>query len=128
MGWLRRKKGDGAGAPAEGQVDVTSALHAMASGAVLVDVRSRPEYERGHIPGARLVDPRDLTASPVDAIWGDDPLAETNKPIIVVSSTGSRAGAAARALRESGFDALVLTGGLVAWARDGQVLIPGPPR
>ncbi|MBE6476651.1 MAG: rhodanese-like domain-containing protein [Propionibacteriaceae bacterium] len=128
MGWLRRRKDDGGGAPAEGNVDVTTALHAMASGAVVIDVRARREYERGHMPGARLVDPRDLAASPVDAIWGDDPLAETSKPIIVVSSTGSRAAAAARVLREGGFDALVLAGGLVAWARDGQVLIPGPPR
>lgn len=128
MGLLRRKKDDEGGAPDVGHVDITSALHAMASGAVVVDVRTRREYERGHMPGARLVDPRDLATSPVDAIWGDDPLAETSRPIVVVSSTGSRAVAAARVLRESGFDAQVLAGGLVAWTRDGQVLIPGPPR
>ncbi|MFC2640908.1 MAG: rhodanese-like domain-containing protein [Propionibacterium acidifaciens] len=126
MAWFGRRK-DGAGA-ARHEIGVTAALHAMASGAVVIDVRTRREYERGHVPGARLVDPRALPASPVDAIWGDDPLAETDRPIIVVSSTGSRAHHAARLLRQGGFEASVLAGGLVTWAQDGQVLVPGPPR
>ncbi|WP_316670431.1 rhodanese-like domain-containing protein [uncultured Propionibacterium sp.] len=126
MAWFRGK--DGGDGAAEDQIDVASALHLMASGAVVVDVRGRREYERGHMPGARLADSRALAASPVDAIWGDDPLAETDRPIIVVSSTGSRAGRAARVLRRGGFDASALAGGLVAWTRDGQVLVPGPSR
>lgn len=128
MAWFRRKKNGGGDAPAENEIDVTSALLSMAGGAVVADVRTRREYERGHMPGARLVDPAALDGDPVEAIWGDDPLAETDRPIIVVSSTGARAAAAVRTLRRGGLEASVLAGGLIAWTQDGQVLVPGPPR
>lgn len=120
---------DGSG---EGQsphgLDVASALGLLTRGAVVIDVRTGKEYVRGHMPGARLVNPKELAADPIGAIWGDDPLAETDRPVIVVSTTGVRASAAAAQLRKAGHDAWSLTGGLSAWLADGQVLIPGPSR
>lgn len=109
-------------------VDVSAALGLLSRVAVVIDVRSHREFVRGHLPGARLVDARALRADPVEAIWGDDPLADTSKPVVVVSTTGARAEGAVALLRSAGHEAFSLTGGLGAWLKDGQVLVPGEPR
>lgn len=127
MLWRRKAAPEGSDESGRG-ISVNDALELMSKGAVTVDVRKSREFERGHLPGSRLVDIKALRADPVDAIWGDDPLADTAKPVIVVSSTGLRASSAAALLRQEGRDAFALAGGLAAWVRDGQVLIPGSQR
>lgn len=117
----------------ETTIAVSEALTMLAGGGVVIDVRTATEYERGHIPGARLVAITDLQTSALDAIWGRDPLAmldpdTAQRAIIVVSTTPAHARAVARLLREQDLNAHSLAGGLTGWARDGQVLIPGPPR
>ena len=62
---------------------VEETLMALSKGAVLIDVRTPVEYEAGHAPGARPVDPKDLHENPLDAIHGDDPLAERDGAVIV---------------------------------------------
>ena len=114
--------------PGPGEISLLDALTAMTKGGVFIDVRSAQDYEKGHIPGAKLVDLTKLRESPVDAIWANDPFAETDKPIVVVSATPKHAGAISHLLREQGYDAHALAGGLMAWVADGQPLIPGPPR
>ena len=127
MLWRRKAAKEGPDESGRG-ISVDDALTLMPKGAVVADVRKRREFERGHLPGSRLVDIKAIRADPVDAIWGDDPLADTSKPVIVVSSTGLRANGAAALLRQEGRDAFALAGGLAAWVQDGQVLIPGPQR
>lgn len=127
MLWRRKHRGSAAGESDRG-ISVNNALSLMARGAVVADVRGRREFERGHLPGSKLVDVAALRDDPVAAIWGDDPLADTDKPVIVVSSTGMRANVAASLMRQAGRDSYSLAGGLTAWARDGQTLIPGPER
>lgn len=117
-----------ASAPEPGEIGLVDAMMAVSKGGVFIDVRAQADYERGHIPGAKLVDLTALQNSPIDAIWANDPLAETDKKIVVVSATTKHASAIAHLLRDKGFDADSLAGGLVAWARDGQPLVPGSPR
>ncbi len=117
----------------ETSVAVPDALGMLAAGGVVIDVRTPAEYERGHVPGARLVSITDLQTSALEAIWGGDPLAmldpaTLDKTIIVVSSTPAHAAAVAHLLRDEGMKAHSLAGGLLGWVRDGQVLLPGPPR
>lgn len=112
---------------------VPEALALLAKGGIVIDVRTPTEYERGHLPGARLVAITDLQATPMEAIWGGDPLAMMDpatleKSIVVVSSTPAHASAIVHLLRDQDFKAYSLAGGLMGWVRDGQVLIPGPPR
>lgn len=121
----------GAADPDETALSVTDALMAVSKGGVFIDVRTRSEYESGHIPGSRLVVITDLQDDPMAAIWGADPLAMIDpatpeKTIVVVSSTPAHASAVAHLLRQAGLKAHSLSGGLVAWAKDGQVLISGP--
>ena len=111
-----------------GGIGVPEALHLLASGATLVDVRTLGEYEAGHAPGARLVDPRELARDAFTAVHGDNPLAEPEGALILICDTGLRSGHLVRTVREQGFRAEFITGGLSAWRSEGQVLIPGPPR
>lgn len=117
--------------PDETALGVAEALMRVAEGGGFVDVRTTAEYQRGHIPGAKLVTITALQDDPVEAIWGDDPLAMIDpqtpeKTLVVVSSTPAHASAVAHLLRESGLTAHSLSGGLLAWVRDGQVLLSGP--
>ncbi|WP_040283755.1 rhodanese-like domain-containing protein [Tessaracoccus massiliensis] len=109
-------------------LSIDETLMALSKGAVLIDVRTKAEYEAGHAPGARPVEIKALTADPLDAIHGDDPLAERDAAIVVMCDTGLRSSFAAATLREQGLLAESLAGGLRAWARDGNPVLPGPYR
>lgn len=117
----------------ESTVSVPDALALLAKGGVFIDVRTQHEYEQGHIPGAKLVSISELKSSPLETIWGSDPLAlldpdTAGKAIVVISSTPAHAAACAHLLREADLNAYWLKDGLMGWLRDGQVIIPGPPR
>ena len=58
----------------------------------------------------------------------DDPLADHDAAIVVMCDNGLRSGIAARQLREQGLLAESLAGGLRAWAKDGNPVLPGPYR
>jgi rhodanese-related sulfurtransferase len=76
----------------------------------LLDVRTPGEYERGHIPGSKLV--------PVDTL--ERRLAELPQdkgtPVVVYCQSGGRSAAACGQLSELGYTALYnLAGGIGAW-------------
>jgi adenylyltransferase/sulfurtransferase len=75
---------------------------------VLLDVREPREYEAARIPGSRLIP------------LGDIPLraAELDKKqkYVVHCRSGGRSGRAVAILREKGFDATNVAGGILAWA------------
>lgn len=112
----------------EGGISVDDALLLVSKGGCLVDVRTPPEYEAGHCPGARLVDPRAIADDPWTAVHGDDPLAEPDGVMVFVCDTGLRSSLAATQAREKGYAAEFLAGGVMAWRDAGQFLLPGPPR
>lgn len=109
-------------------LSVDDAILALSKGAVLIDVRTPVEYEAGHAPGARPVDPKALHDDPLEAIHGDDPLAERDAAIVVMCDNGLRSSIAAAELRSKGILAESVAGGLRAWAKDGNPVLPGPYR
>lgn len=109
-------------------LSVDDALLALSRGAVLIDVRTPNEYEAGHAPGARPVDPKLLQQDPITAIHGDDPLAEHDAAIVVICDNGLRSSIAATQLREQGYLAECVAGGMFSWVRAGNPAIPGPYR
>ncbi|PIE19576.1 MAG: rhodanese [Arachnia propionica] len=109
-------------------LSIDETLMALTKGAVLIDVRTQREYEAGHAPGARPVDPQAFKTDPLDAIFGDDPLAERDSAIIAMCDTGLRSAYVAAELRKQGILAESVSGGLFAWIRDGNPSIPGPYR
>jgi rhodanese-related sulfurtransferase/SAM-dependent methyltransferase len=81
----------------------------LALGAVVVDVRTPPEYEElGHIPGAVLLPMELLHSAP--AI-----LPEDGRTVVVVCEHGSRSRRAAALLAEAGVAACNMTGGMSRW-------------
>ena len=78
---------------------------------VLVDVRTDSEFDGslGHISGAMLVPLAELETRMTE-------LEEfKNTEMIVICRSGSRSGQAMRILRDNGFDAYNMQGGMLAW-------------
>lgn len=78
-------------------------------GAVLVDVRTKAEYERKHIPKSILI--------PLDSIanQADRKLPDKNAEIIVYCASGSRSGMAARTLAKKGYTNIYNLGSISRW-------------
>jgi rhodanese-related sulfurtransferase len=83
----------------------------------LLDVREDDEWQAGHIEGAQHIPLGEL----------GDRLAElpAGRRIVAVCRSGGRSGAAVRALKQLGYDAENLEGGVTAWSKSGLPLI-GP--
>lgn len=82
----------------------------------LLDVRQPEEYAAARIEGAILIPlaelPGRLAALPKD------------KPLVVMCHHGMRSAHAVHHLREAGFDALNLSGGIDAWSREVDSSVP----
>ncbi|WP_139492104.1 MBL fold metallo-hydrolase [Brevibacillus dissolubilis] len=89
----------------------------IASGEVtLIDVRNQGEWEEGHIPGAQHIMLGTL-ASRLDEI-------ATDKPIVVQCRSGARSAIAASILQANGIKNVTnLTGGYLAWEKEGLILV-----
>jgi rhodanese-related sulfurtransferase len=99
-------------------VGPTDAVRLMNQGALLLDVRTRAEYDAGHIIDARHVPQEEVAQS-----------AETlkrfkDKVVITCCESGMRSAAAARVLKTQGFAKVVnLRGGLQAWRAENLPLV-----
>jgi rhodanese-related sulfurtransferase len=97
--------------PPPGLVSGATAQQLLASGAVLLDVRTLQEYEAGRIPGARLI-PFDQLAARSGELPAKD------RPIVLYCRSGRRTGLAASTLTELGYTAVYDMQALTNW--------PGP--
>ncbi len=79
------------------------------SGALLVDVRTKEEYEQNHIEGAMLI-PLDVIDSVIEEQISDK---ETN--IILYCRSGRRSGIAAELLLEMGYKNIYDMGAISSW-------------
>jgi rhodanese-related sulfurtransferase len=93
------------------EVDVDQ-LAAAGRDAVVIDVRERGEYVRGHVPGAVLMPMGQLSRR----------LAELDRsaPVYVICASGNRSKAMTDVLRGAGFDAHSVAGGTQAWRESGR--------
>jgi rhodanese-related sulfurtransferase len=88
---------------------------------LLVDVRTREEYEQGHIPGFRWFPGGQAVQR------ADDVAVVKNCPIVFACDRQARATFAASWYRQMGFqEVYALAGGATAWADAGQRLEQGP--
>jgi len=83
---------------------------------VLVDVRESYEWDAGRIDGAIH-----LPLSELGARAGE---LDRDATIVVQCRVGGRSGMAAQALRQAGYDAWSLQGGLLDWVGGGRPLVP----
>lgn len=85
------------------------------SGAFLLDVRERGEFNAGHAPQAR-----NIPLSQLPARLGKFP---EDRTIVTVCRSGARSAHAARLLSGHGYDVVNLAGGMNAWRREGMRVV-----
>ncbi len=88
---------------------------------MLLDVRNKTEYTKGHLPGARQL-------SGGRVLWNLDLLPESGAGRIVsYCQSGVRNSVAASALRRAGYDVVELDGSYARWIATGNTPVPGEP-
>ncbi len=94
------------------------AVRLLNQGALLLDVRSKDQFDAGHVIDARNVPSADLAQS-VETLRK-----YRDKPVITCCETGMTASATARTLRAQGFSKVAsLRGGLQAWRAENLPLV-----
>ena len=89
--------------------------------AVVVDVRSRDDFRRGHISGALNVAAAEIKKGNLDEL-----AKQKAQPIIVVCATGQSAGDSAAHLSAAGFEQVsVLKEGISGWSGENLPLVRG---
>jgi rhodanese-related sulfurtransferase len=79
-------------------VDPKQARSLIASGAVLIDVRTPEEFAAGHARGSR-----NIPLQRIDSAVGE--LKKLGKPVVLVCASGNRSGRATAFLRQQGIEA-----------------------
>ena len=78
-------------------------------GCIILDVRSREEYDQGHIPGAVLIPNTEIEAKAADLLPDKDQL------ILVYCRSGRRSKLAAQSLADLGYTNIREFGGILDW-------------
>ena len=91
-------------------------VHAI-DGAVIVDVREPREHEQAHVEGTIDIPLGELVAR-IDEVPRDT-------TVYVLCHVGGRSAQAAQYLEGNGFDAVNVTGGILAWYRAGLPVVMG---
>ncbi|CAN5431189.1 rhodanese-like domain-containing protein [soil metagenome] len=81
----------------------------------ILDVRTHEEWSAGHTPGARLSPLRDLRTS-LGNLTPDE-------RIPVICGSGGRSSEAVELLRQEGYDAVNVEGGMQAWAEADKPMV-----
>ena len=92
--------------------DEAAAMMASESGYLILDVRTRAEYEQGHIPGAVCVPNETIGTDDIPALPGKSQL------ILVYCRSGNRSKQAAQKLADAGYTNIVEFGGILSWTGD----------
>lgn len=91
------------------------AAHQRSPDTVLLDVREPDEWTAGRAPGALHL--------PLGTLAAEHLRLPRDQPIICVCRGGGRSARATEALRNAGYDATNLTGGMKAWAAAGLPVV-----
>ena len=78
-------------------------------GCIILDVRTREEYDQGHIPGAILIPDTEIEAKAADLLTDKDQL------ILVYCRSGRRSKLAAQSLADLGYTNIREFGGILDW-------------
>jgi rhodanese-related sulfurtransferase len=97
------------------QTDVAQVPTAFDRSAVLLDVREDDEWQRGHAPDARHI--------PMGEIPGRLGELDTDATLFVVCHAGGRSSRVAQYLARNGYQAVNVTGGMLAWAGAGRLVV-----
>lgn len=97
-------------------ISVQEAYQAYQEGEFVLDVRTQPEWDEYHVEGTTLI--------PLDELPNRLSELPKDQKIVVVCRSGNRSGVATQILRENGFQATSMAGGLNAWRAAGYPVVP----
>jgi len=97
--------------------DVKKMLEEEGDKVLLLDVRTPPEHIQVRIPNSLLI--------PLDELRYDYQKLPKDKKIVVYCRSGERSAFATYFLRQMGFDAYNLAGGIISWPFETE---SGPPK
>lgn len=112
-------------APVAKDVGVAALAEVQARGARIIDVRTLPEWNEGHVPGAVHV-PLDQLTAESPALAGQDKA----QPVYLICASGGRSKVAANRLAKAGFTAFNVEGGTNGWIAAGYPIekpVPAAP-
>ena len=89
--------------------DTAREMMAQDDGHILLDVRTKEEYDAGHIPGAVLLSNEDIQGTRPEI------LKDLDQPILIYCRSGHRAGLAADKLSKLGYRKVYNFGGVMTW-------------
>lgn len=81
---------------------------------IILDVRTKEEYDDGHIPGAINVANEDISTS----MQSIEQLPDKKRKILVYCRSGNRSKQAAKKLAALGYSNVVEFGGIIEWKGD----------
>ena len=96
-------------------IEVAQVPDPIPAGVTVLDVREPIEWHHGHIEGAVHV-PLTEVPSRVEEL-------PTDQQLLVVCKVGGRSSQATAFLREKGFEAINLAGGMIDWAQAGRPMV-----
>lgn len=99
-------------------VTIEQAEKHLADGAQLLDVRTKEEWEEGHLKGATLV-----TVTEEGFLEKAKAKLDPKKPVVVYCRSGKRSAMATEKLRAAGFTVHDLSGGITAWQGAGKPVV-----
>lgn len=91
-------------------VKIEEAEKQLASGAQLLDVRTKEEWDEGHLKGATLV-----TVTEDGFLDKAKAMLDAEKAVVVYCRSGKRSAMAVEQLRAAGFTVYDLEGGITTW-------------
>lgn len=103
------------GQPVVAQTDVASLPTEFGAGTVLLDVRENDEWRRGHAAGARHIPMGEVPAR-VNEI-------DRQATLYVICKVGGRSQKVAEFLVGHGYEAVNVSGGMLAWANSGRPVV-----
>lgn len=97
-------------------IKVEQAEEKIKAGDQLLDVRTKEEWDEGHLKGAKLV-----TLSEEGFAEKAKAVLDPKKPVVIYCRSGNRSATAAKLLRDAGFTKVFdMAGGIFTWQRNGK--------
>ncbi|MEP6480536.1 MAG: rhodanese-like domain-containing protein [Rhodoglobus sp.] len=93
------------------EINADEAIELVAGGAILIDVREQGEWDAGHAPGAQLL--------PMSVIRGRLDELPADRQLLVICELGGRSLRVTSLLRQAGYDAVNVAGGMSTWVAVG---------
>ena len=100
-------------------IKIAQAAEKIDAGVQLLDVRTKEEWDEGHLKGAKLV-----TLSEEGFADKAKAVLDPTKPVVVYCRSGNRSAKATKHLRDGGFTSIHdMAGGIVAWEKEGKPVV-----